>query len=158
MIRQWYSARELADFNLTKLPFTLRGLQKLADREGWKWRPRQASGGGKEYHISNLPDASQIELIEAAVGQQCLKQLESKADTLQMSQERGRAKFTTQERTTARIAIVSLFDNFRASCGLGVLAAERPFIKLYMAEKKNPESDIIPSWIFEIYPDFTVLP
>ena len=156
MIKQWYTAREFAEFELDGMPSSKMGVLKKADREEWQWRERNASGGGKEYHVSNLPDKAQISLIEKAVGQERMVQLECHAATLEMHKERGRAKFTVEERTTARISIVSLFNNFRASMNMGVLAAEAPFLKLYYAEMNKTESDIIPTWIFEIYPKISI--
>lgn len=155
MIRQWYTARELAEFNLEGMPKTERAFKFRSEKENWKCRNR-SFGKGKEYHVSNLPDAAQISLIECAVGQHRMSQLECKAATLQMQQERGRAKFSETERATARITIVSLFNNFRASMDMGVLAAEAPFLKLYIAEANKGSSDIIPSWVFDIYPTFSV--
>ncbi len=154
MIKQWYTARELAELELESMPKTDRAYKIRAERDNWKERDR-SFGKGKEYHVSNLPEQAQISLIEQVVGQQKLKDLECKSASLQMKQERGRAKFTDQERSTARISIVALYKNFRASCGLGVKAAEAPFIKLYLAEKSKGNSDIIPEWIFEIYPEIS---
>lgn len=154
MIREWYSARELAEFELDGMPRTERAFRIKADKEEWLARDK-TFGKGKEYHVSNLPDAAQISLIERAVGEQRLVDLECKTTSLKIEKERGRAKFTEAERATARIAIVSLFNNFRASMGMGVLAAEAPFLKLYAAELRKEESTVIPKWIFEIYPELS---
>lgn len=157
MIKQWYTASELASFKLEDMPHTKRGVSGKADNEEWLWRERQSVGGvSKEYHVSNLANAAYISLVEEAAGQNKLKELECHAASLQMVQDRGRAKFTDVERSTARIAIVSLFKNFRTSLNLKILEAEKRFISFYEAESDKDRSDIIPAWVFEIYPTFCV--
>lgn len=156
MIKQWYTAREFAEFALEGMPRTERSFQRMALNKEWKNRCRNAIGGGKEYHIDNLPENAKISLIERVVGEERLLQMESEADSYQLKQERGRAKFTEEERTTARIIIVSLFDNFRASMAMGITDAEKPFLDLYVTEGKKDNSHIIPAWIFEIYPKFSI--
>lgn len=66
----WLTAQEIADAKLAGLPATKRGVQMLAEREGWAhrrdrtgkplWRERTGRGGGKEWHVSLLPTASQL--------------------------------------------------------------------------------------------------
>lgn len=69
MRRDWYSLTEVAAARLPGLPGTVRGLLKLADREGWR-APTTArkmdgrdGGGGWEYHISVLPKDAQARLL-----------------------------------------------------------------------------------------------
>lgn len=71
----WFSAAELAEARLPGLPATKRGVQDLAQREGWAGRtddlgealsrPRRARGGGVEYHVALLPEAAQARLMSA---------------------------------------------------------------------------------------------
>ena len=60
--QQFYTAAELA--GLPDLPATVRGVQKLAERENWGWRERQGRGGGREYHKVWLPQAAKQALLE----------------------------------------------------------------------------------------------
>ncbi|CAN5612690.1 transposase domain-containing protein [soil metagenome] len=76
--QEWFSAAELAELGLPGLPSTKRGLQMVADREGWEGRDcdtlgplarkRKARGGGVEYHVSLLPEAARAKLMMAAQG------------------------------------------------------------------------------------------
>lgn len=71
--REWFSVAELAELALPGLPGTKRGLQNLANAEGWGLarcdvrgalaRPRAGRGGGTEYHFSLLPAAAQGRLM-----------------------------------------------------------------------------------------------
>jgi putative transposase len=54
-MKQYYTAKELADAQLPQLPGTVQGLLKLARRDCWEAQQRLGKGGGYEYHISNLP-------------------------------------------------------------------------------------------------------
>ncbi len=59
---EWWSAAEIADAGLPALPSSKRGVQILADRNGWrgvKGRARRSKGGGWEYHWSLFPLAAQ---------------------------------------------------------------------------------------------------
>ena len=53
-MREWYSAKELADAHLPGMPGTVQGIKKLANREKWEAQRRLGKGGGCEYHIANL--------------------------------------------------------------------------------------------------------
>ena len=57
MTAEWFSAAQLA--GKPGLPGSVRGINKAAEREGWKSRPRKAKGGGREYHLSSLPTETQ---------------------------------------------------------------------------------------------------
>lgn len=73
--REWFTLAELAALALPGLATTKRGLQLIADREGWATmrtasgealaQPRKARGGGMEYHLSLLPDAARAKLAKA---------------------------------------------------------------------------------------------
>jgi putative transposase len=61
--REWFTAAELAEMQLDGMPTTKRGINDLAEREGWRapnaqgrsWRQREGRGGGIEYHVRCLP-------------------------------------------------------------------------------------------------------
>lgn len=157
MIKQWYTASELADFKLDGMPHTKRGVSGKADNEEWSFRESKALGGSaKEYHVSNLKNAAYISLIEKAAGQNKLKELEDKSASLQMQKTASQKRYSEFERTTARIAIVSLFESFRNSLNLKILEAEKRFIGFYQTEGNKECSAIVPKWIFDIYPKFSV--
>ncbi len=53
--REAYSARELAPL----LGMTERAVLYRADSEQWQFRPRKGRGGGKEWIVSSMPEATQ---------------------------------------------------------------------------------------------------
>lgn len=54
-MKEWFTAREIAELKLPGLPESERGVRKKADRESWEARERDASGGGREYPLTALP-------------------------------------------------------------------------------------------------------
>lgn len=58
--KEWFTALELSGKD--GLPATESGVIRRAKKEAWTFRPRQGKGGGKEYHISSLPEAAQKSL------------------------------------------------------------------------------------------------
>ena len=72
--QQWFTAAELAELKLPGLATSKRGVQMIADREGWAIyrdatgllasRKRAGRGGGLEYHLSLLPEAARKALAQ----------------------------------------------------------------------------------------------
>ena len=69
-VREWYTAAELAALDLKDMPDTVRGVNLMAEREGWPKdensplsRKREGRGGGWEYHFNLLPMRAQRQLI-----------------------------------------------------------------------------------------------
>jgi transposase InsO family protein len=70
LIREWFSAAELATLALPGMPNTRPGIQDLARREAWTrpeyqgkfWRKRAGRGGGIEFHYSLLPTVAQVKI------------------------------------------------------------------------------------------------
>ena len=52
----WLTLAEMA--GLPGLPKTRQGVERFVKRSQWRSRERQARGGGREYHIGNLPPAA----------------------------------------------------------------------------------------------------
>lgn len=61
-MKEWLTALEIAELKLENLPGTERSIRRIADKEHWESRPREGRGGGREYHIRNLPPAARTEL------------------------------------------------------------------------------------------------
>lgn len=93
-MKEWFSASDLA--GTVGLPETIRAIQLRAQKEDWQSRPRSGRGGGNEYHISNLPVATQAALVKA--------DLKSKKDT------GSQATITTLENRNA--SVESVWANF----------------------------------------------
>lgn len=72
MTREWYTPAEIEGLKLPGMPGTLRGVNALAARLGWKTRRnlagaplarrRKGRGGGWEYHVTVLPQEAQLRL------------------------------------------------------------------------------------------------
>jgi len=63
-MNEWYSAKEL--LGVAGMPSTTQGINKAARTKAWQSRKRDGQGGGKEYHISSLPQATRVALKLAA--------------------------------------------------------------------------------------------
>lgn len=63
---EWLTAQALAQAGLPALPTTKRRIIDRANAEGWRSRPRQGRGGGREYHVDSLPAAARVALLESA--------------------------------------------------------------------------------------------
>lgn len=69
MKHEWFSAEAIVAARSDELPATVRGINKLAERAGWRRdgkRARKVIGRGRprwEYHISLLPYAAQMRLV-----------------------------------------------------------------------------------------------
>jgi transposase InsO family protein len=77
----WFTAAELAELKLPCLPASKRKVNERAAKECWALkvdgdgmplaRPRQARGGGLEYHISILPAATSTALVRRGIAVAC---------------------------------------------------------------------------------------
>lgn len=77
----WFTAAELAELMLPGLPSSKRKVNERAAAECWALKadadgmplakPRQARGGGMEYHISILPAATQTALVRRGISAAC---------------------------------------------------------------------------------------
>lgn len=60
----WLSAQQIADYRLSSLPTTKRGVQLRAHKEEWPCKPASGQrGGGFLYAAMGLPDAARADLI-----------------------------------------------------------------------------------------------
>ncbi len=74
----WLTAAELAELQLAGLPGTQRRVNAFAQRHGWrhsgKARRHQGRGGGWEYHLSLLPEATLNDLLARRFAAQAREQ------------------------------------------------------------------------------------
>ncbi len=54
---EWYSAKDIA--GCIGFECSVRTVYRRAEKENWQSRDRQGQGGGKEYHITSLPEETQ---------------------------------------------------------------------------------------------------
>lgn len=157
MIREWFTARELAEFALNGLPSTERAFQIRASKDIWKTKPRQSIGGGFEYHISNLPEAAQIELIQKLVGEKTISAMAETCRTFEcLTPEFTTPASTADDLKNAKIIIVGLFDQFCATSALAITKAEDPFLTYYRNQRAAKNYAFVPEWVFNAIPDFSI--
>ena len=120
----WWTATELADARLPGLPTTKRKINERACADGWALRscpggtplarPRQARGGGLEYHLDALPAAAR-----AAIGAAGVSAAAEIHTTPPTTDGRWRAyeaaNATAKAEATRRLTAVQLVEAFEAA-------------------------------------------
>lgn len=144
-MKQWLTAREIADEALPDLPSTKRGVNELAERERWNDNPalareRSGRGGGAEYHIHLLPILAQIAYAQKhmAVGAP-----EDSAEAASEDALSGRAR----QQRDARLAIVTAFQRFSRGLQLGHASRLQIF-----TDKYNAGSISVEDWVRSTIP------
>ena len=140
-MKEWFSAQELADLKLPDIPSTKMGLIKKSDKESWKCRAREGRGGGKEYHISNLPEIARIQLAvltAPAAKKEIVKEDINPQGLAEYAHIEGRAK----SRIDAKLEILEAFKEFQASLGFANTRARYIF-----AEKYNAGEVAVADWV-----------
>lgn len=107
-MKEWLTALEIAELKLENLPGTERSIRRIADKEHWESRPREGRGGGREYHIRNLPPAARTELARriaqnTAVVPVCDRSPAELPDVTQL-------RATSRRVMEARAAILDIID------------------------------------------------
>ena len=130
----WLTPAELA--GLPGLPKTRRGVHQLASRQEWVSRERQARGGGREYHISNLPAAArhavalrEIHEVEAPADGEA-----ASAEVIELPRDHSRAD--------ARVAVIRLLHRYRKLAELSATASRAPFAAAF-----NDGSIKVEDWV-----------
>jgi transposase InsO family protein len=130
----WFTAGELADRAvegaMPGLPATQRGIQKLAEREGWatrcaQARPRQGreGGGGLEYHLDLLPLPTRLAYAASFVSA-------LKPPRPSIPADEGLTGSARRQRD-ARLVLVGLADRLRSESALSVIASDTYLSSLY---------------------------
>lgn len=140
-MKQWLTAREIAEaaarLRLTCLPRTKRGVQDLAEREGWAacrdlCRDREGRGGGREYHVSLLPEA-----LKAALQSEAARATVSASHAIRAEGARKRLQalsttsLTARQRAVmeARAAVLVAIDGYRIMNGASARQAFADFAR-----------------------------
>ena len=139
---EWLAASELG--GLPGLPATEFRIREKADRESWPSRPREAVGGGREYHISALPPVARLELarrqsISAAREGQTYARADAAAPLRLPS---ATAPLHWQPVALARESVVLAYRDFRRVSGLGAGAALTAFVDAFNAGEMPIEAGI----------------
>lgn len=145
-MKEWFTAAELTA--LPGLPATDRAVQLRARREGWQWRTRAGRGGGREYHISALPEPARVELVrrqaqvaaDAGVADAARLQIRASLDgrAVEAARQAGLAGLAampekSRRRAEARAAIVRACDAFIRTARLPKRRGREVFAQAYNA-------------------------
>ena len=131
-MKEWFSAQELADLKLPALPTAKKNILASAARENWKSRAREGRGGGKEYHISALPEVARIQLAvmtAPAAKKEAVKTEINPQGLAEYAHIEGRAK----SRIDAKLEILEAFKEFQKSLGFANTRARYIFAEKYNA-------------------------
>lgn len=135
-MKEWFTAKELAEFKLPTLPSTERNIQLKSKRDCWKFRARSGRGGGKEYHISNLPEVARIQLAvmtAPAAKKEAAKTEINPQGLAEYAHIEGRAK----NRIDAKLEILEAFKEFQKTLGFANTRARYIFAEKYNAGEVN---------------------
>ena len=128
-MKEWLTAAEIARLTLPGLPTDLSAVIRRAKREKWPSRPREASGGGREYPVSALPVTARTAYAAKHL-QVDGERLTVAPATMDLAPA---ATPAAAEGRDARLAILDAADRFRAAGGLGRTRADALFCEGYEA-------------------------
>lgn len=148
-MKEWLTVQEIADEALPGLPNTVRGVFKLADREGWncdvfqaRKRPGREGGGGMEYNIGLLPSLAQVTYRARSIPVGPLPEAKVRSGAALS----GRAALERD----ARLAILRAYAAFEKGQRLNRQGCECLFVSKYQAGTLQVER-----WIRDLIPAFS---
>jgi transposase InsO family protein len=139
-IQLWFTAAEIAGRaaagDMPGMPATKRGVNALAEREGWhryhalvRQRSGSEGGGGFEYHLDLLPLDVRLGYLSRQIGPALTVKGGGDARPLGGEHLTDRARLTRD----ARVYILRLADRFRQMLDLGALGTDSLFADMYNA-------------------------
>ncbi|MFG1318040.1 DDE-type integrase/transposase/recombinase [Xanthobacter autotrophicus] len=128
-MKEWFTAREIADLLLPSLPATERGVRKMAERDEWLARNRAGAGGGKEHPLSALPAEARAAYV--ARHMDALDVPVAVARAAASEPEAESVAPTAVEQRDARLAILAAADRFAEAAELGRKRADILFCEAY---------------------------
>lgn len=128
----WLTAAEIAALALPGMPATKQGVNKVATRDRWRARGRKGSGGGREYHVSNLPGPARIALMSRRFKDSAQQVVERAAATVEAATAPVLSNSAAATlRRDARLLILEMFQAFQRELMLPKVRAQRLFAELY---------------------------
>ncbi|WP_026379392.1 DDE-type integrase/transposase/recombinase [Afifella pfennigii] len=147
-MKEWLTAREIAEERLPGLPTTESAAIRFADRNGWNDHPahtraRSGRGGGLEYHFRLLPTLAQIAYCQKHM------RLGAPGVTGEAPRATKDAKLSDAAAVErdARLAIIRKFAQFRSGLTLRQASALQVF-----TDKYNARSLHIEDWVLSSVP------
>jgi len=147
-MRQWLTAREIADAALPGLPATKSGLIRFASAAGWDNHPsfcreRSGQGGGLEYHYHLLPALAQIAWAQRNMTVGAPAEIEPAP----LPADDGSLSARGREERDARLAVVKAYEVFIRGLNLGHATHLQVFCAKY-----NAGSIDVAGWVRELVP------
>ncbi|TIY11595.1 MAG: transposase family protein, partial [Mesorhizobium sp.] len=148
-MKEWLTAREIAELGLRDMPITQQGISALILREGWnscglaRQREGREGGGGFEYHYTLFPALAQIDYRQRKMIVELPVPATKPSPDASLS-ARG------QKERDARLAIVAAFENFSRGLQLGYATRVQVF-----TDKYNAGSLSIDQWVLDIVPSLS---
>lgn len=133
-MKEWLTAREIADEALPDMPASERGVQLLSGRLEWnrsdtaRTRSGRDGGGGSEYHFSLLPTLAQV----AYTQKHMVVDLTSVPAILPDQPDAAMSARAQHERD-GRLAIVAKFKTFSSGLKVGYALRVQVFVDRYNA-------------------------
>lgn len=118
-MKNWFTAQELADFNLKSLPNSKSNVIRWAKKDGWTTRKRSGRGGGQEYSFEGLPAEVQAEIKTKAYKSLLPAAPKASEQRELVIAERDLRELTHTQRETAdaRLRMALLVAQYEAKCG-----------------------------------------
>lgn len=115
-------------------------ITRRAKREGWRSRSAKRRGGGHEWLVASMPEATSV-AIQIAEAKACAAQLEqhqaveARREELHQHRVRAVAKLNAKERARAeaKASVYRAWLDYEKECGLGRTEALASFCALYNA-------------------------
>lgn len=131
-MKEWLTAREIAEEALPDMPATEKGVLLQASRLAWEStgaaRQREGRGGGTEYHFSLLPTLAQVTYSQRHM----VVDLPS-VPVVSSEQPDTNLSARAQHARDARLAIVAKFKTFSAGLKVGYALCSQVFVDRYNA-------------------------
>lgn len=145
-MKEWLTAREIAEEAFPYMPGTKMGVNLLAEREGWNDHPsfartREGRGGGMEYNFNLLPTLAQVAY------QQKYMVIERPMLEPKKPAEPGDLTARATMERDARLAIVNAYVRFTRGLHLGHATHVQVF-----TDKYNSGSIKVEEWVRDIVP------
>lgn len=164
MNKDYFSAKELT--GVPGLPATPQNINAKAKKENWHSRQRQGKGGGKEYHISSLPEEARNHLAKLAAeevarnakakaqfaGLEMARKLAVESRTKAEISDRQRQqvlakaahlKGKNKQRFESRIIMLELWQTYIRTSGKGIMAATDEFLMMWRHNTLQLADDLL---------------
>lgn len=129
-VKDWLTAREIAELELRDMPSTRQGVQFYAEQNHWnddfvRSRPRAGRGGGMEYHVSLLPTLARMQYEQRTMVVGAVEPIRPPKDLPVPETDRARRA------QAARVAILTAFERYAGGLSLGPSACAAQFAFRY---------------------------